>query len=67
MTIKRNMAGWHRALYALSGVALLVWGWGRDDGRILPLAFGIILIGEALTGFCPGCALLGQSTRRKAE
>lgn len=48
--MKRNMAGWHRALYAIGGIAAFGWGWSQGSERILPFALGGILLVEALTG-----------------
>lgn len=60
---KRNVPGWERGLRAACGVTLLV------VAAVLPttgwplwavLAGGIALLGSAVMGFCPACALAGR-------
>lgn len=63
MNFKRNVPGWERVLRAVCGLVLLgvaaampLAGWPLW----LVLAGGAGLVGSALMGFCPACALAGR-------
>jgi hypothetical protein len=63
MGFTRNVPGWERAARALLGICLLaaavlvpLAGWPLW----VALAAGATLVGTALAGFCPACAMIGR-------
>lgn len=60
---QRNLPGWERLLRALMGLAVIGYGlYAGWNGWWLAgaAAVGVSMIGSALVGFCPACAMAGR-------
>ena len=60
---RKNLPGWERALRAIAGIALIVWGLLAFPAA--PLGYAVAASGATtiLTGFfgfCPMCAMVGR-------
>ncbi|HEX9755026.1 MAG TPA: DUF2892 domain-containing protein [Gemmatimonadales bacterium] len=61
----RNVGRWDRVVRLVAGIMLLgLYGALEPPLRYLTL-LGLLLIGTALTGFCPLYGLFGHSTVRR--
>lgn len=61
----RNLGSWDRVVRLVAGIMLLgLYGALEPPLRYLTL-LGLLLIGTALTGFCPLYGLFGRSTVRR--
>lgn len=64
----RNLAPWDRALRTIVGAGMLLAGWtGAVTGvwGIALAVFGWAPLVTGLAGWCPVCALLGWSSRKR--
>jgi hypothetical protein len=63
MLFQRNLPSWERLLRALMGLAVIAYalfaGW-TGWWLVGSLAIGAGMIGTALAGFCPACAMTGR-------